>query len=96
MAVLDLIVPRQCRFTTLLGGVLVAREKIGTWAVVVRIDDDGEQWDCYGSEVVFTSIENDRCQFVCGGKSFDCACRVLDWYDAAVIAAVADDLWSVP
>ena len=76
----DDIVQRPFRFTSLVGGAIVAYPEDRHWAVVVRMDDTEAKWDCYCSDVVFTSITNDLkvCQFICKGKSWECECRVLE------------------
>lgn len=91
------IVHRPFRFTSLLGGVIVAYPKDRHWAVVVRMEDKDDQWDCYCSDVVFTSLSKDErvCRFDCNGKSFECECRVLESIVSADrIAIAANDLWS--
>ncbi len=91
------IVSRRFRFTSLLGGVIVAYPDDRQWAVVVKMENKDDQWSCYCSDVEFTLLTSDQrvCRFVCNGREFECQCRILHAYvHVDRIAKAADDLWS--
>ncbi len=74
------IVHRPYRFGSLLGGVIVAYPKESRrMAVVVRMDNGDEQWDCYCNDVEFQSFTEDKrvCKFICNNRGFEAPCRII-------------------
>jgi hypothetical protein len=93
------------RFTSLVGGVLVATmaERNGkrhTVAICVRVDDVNAAWEHYCNDVDFVLIDSNEtaCRYKCKGKYVVASCRVIrDCDDLPEAVAVASkDLWSKP
>lgn len=94
----DSIVRRPFRFSSLIDGAVVAYPKGSRQiAIVVRMDNDDEKWDCYCSDVEFQSFTSDSrvCTFICNDRSFNCECRVTGPIDVPIelIEKAASDLW---
>jgi hypothetical protein len=104
---IGLVKDRPFLFTTLVGGVLVAkplhdedRRKIRV-AILVRIDCEDVAWEQYNSTVRFVLFDRHQedCRYLCRGKHFTAKCRVIrDWKNpdeySEAIAKASSELWA--
>jgi hypothetical protein len=97
------IVDVPFRFTSLVGGVVVATpaERKGSkhrTAVCIRVDDSDTAWSIYNTAVVFTQFSEDEksCRFKTNDGYDLASCRIIRDCDdlPEAIALASKDLWS--
>lgn len=98
------VLARKFRFSSLVGGVLVAypaeerRKGKERMAICIRVDDEETAWRHYCKDVDFILVNSDEtaCRYRCGSEYMIASCRIIRDCDdlPEAIALASKDLWS--
>lgn len=98
------VLARNFRFSSLVGGVLVAypveerRKGKERMAICVRVDDEETAWRHYCNDVDFMLVSTDEtaCRYRCRNEYMIASCRIIRDCDdlPEAIALASKDLWS--